>query len=75
MNDRPIHLPERSVTCPVWITQENLDGLQALIKFLEGYEAAGKGTVSGSFELTMFYRQLRDAISEHYTKIRAESNQ
>ena len=73
MNDRPIHLPpstvphqEPSVTCPVWITQSNLDGLQALIKWLEGFESAGKGRVPGSFELISFYRTLCSSIQAHY---------
>ena len=74
-NDRPIHLSdlkickkephsEPSVTVPVWITQSNLDGLQAVIRVIEGMERSGQGRISGSFELTMFYRQLCSAISK-----------
>jgi len=80
-NDRPIHLArlsicdrhpnhDDSVRVPVWITQSNLDGLQAMIQFCGGLEAAGKGRVPGSFELTMFYRQLQSAISDAEEKAR-----
>jgi hypothetical protein len=74
-NDRPIHLleyehickkepySEPSVTVPVWITQSSLDGLNALIRYCEGYEHNGRGRVSGGHELVMFYRQLQTAIS------------
>ena len=73
-NDRPIHLEglaickkraytEASVTVPVCITQSSLDGLQAMIRFCEGMEAAGKGRISGSFELVMFYRTLSTCIA------------
>ena len=72
MADRPIHLPpssvphlEPSVTCPVWITQSSLDGMLMLLTFCQGMEAAGKGRIDGSFELTMFYRTLRSAIQDH----------
>jgi hypothetical protein len=68
-NDRPLHLSElsickkmphteASVCVPVVVTQSALDGLQAMIRFCEGMEAAGKGRISGSFELIMFYRAL-----------------
>lgn len=71
--DRPIHLSpsdkshtEASVTCPVWLTQSNLDGLQALIQFISGLERGQRvGLVPGGHELIMHYRQLRDAISQH----------
>jgi len=76
LSDRPIHLleyecickrqpyTEPSVTVPVWITQSSLDGLQALIRYCEGYEHNGKGRVQGSFELVMFYRTLKECISK-----------
>lgn len=76
MNDRPIHLrpstqphTEASVTCPVWLTQSSLDGMQAMIQFCSGMEAAGKGRIPGSFEIVMFYRTLCDAVRKHYTEL------
>lgn len=79
MTDAPIHLPqnqkrpdgvreEASVVCPVWITQSSLDGIQAILHYCAGVEAAGKGRVPGSFELTMFYRTLSRNIQEHLNK-------
>lgn len=76
-NDMPIHLSnyqicrererpqtEPSVVVPVWITQSSLDGLNALIHYCSGVENSGKGRLPGSFELVMFYRQLRSSIHE-----------
>lgn len=82
-NDRPIHLSQYSicsrqpnaddsVVVPVWITQSNLDGLQAMIQFCGGLEVAGKGRVPGSFELVMFYRQLQSAIRDAEEKAKTE---
>jgi len=80
MSDRPIHLrkfehictprpnTDDSVVVPVWLTQSNLDGLYTLIQFFNGLGAAGQGRVDGTFELTMFYRQLQSAISEANNK-------
>lgn len=78
MNDKPLHLSELkicnreeygggfkcepSVTVPIWVTQSSLDGMQTLIQFLAGLEAAGKGQTPGGFELIMFYRTLVDCI-------------
>ena len=86
--DRPIHLTnysickrephsQPSVEVPVWITQSSLDGMQALIQFINGLEAAGKGQVPGGFDLIMFYRQLDSAIRNADNKARdigVESN-
>ena len=69
MNDAPIHLrklsyfesqemQEDSVTVPIWITQSSLDGMCALIHYCHGVE----GTPPGSFELTMFYRTIKDCL-------------
>ena len=75
-NDRPIHIAELtgiytptphaepSVTLPIWITQSSLDGLQALIRYCEGYEHNGKGRVTGGFELVMFYREIQHKLYE-----------
>jgi hypothetical protein len=75
MNDKPIHLSaylicdkqpyaEPSVTVPIWVTQSSLDGIQALIRFCEGMNAAGHGEINGSFELVMFHRTLRGCIDK-----------
>jgi len=72
ITDPPLHLPpstqphtEASITCPIWVTQSNLDGIQALMQWCEGFEASGKGRVPGSFELTMFMRTIKRNIREH----------
>lgn len=43
-------------------TQNDLDGLNALIHWCDGYEKAGKGRVPGHFELVMLYRSLAASI-------------
>jgi hypothetical protein len=75
MNDRPIHLPpstepsrEPSITVPVWITQSNLDGLHALMQWLDGFIDAKGGTIPGHFELVMHFRQIRSAINNFKEK-------
>jgi hypothetical protein len=84
-NDKPFHLSntsicqkqphtEDSVTVPVWITQSSLDGLQALIRFIEGFERAGNGQVSGGHELVMFYRTLTHSITEADRKMKEQLN-
>lgn len=86
-NDPPIHLAqyqicdkrphsEASVNVPVWITQSSLDGIQTMIKFCDGLQRGGNGTVPGSFELVMFYRTLRGAIDkaeEEHVKARMKN--
>jgi hypothetical protein len=84
-NDRPIHLlnyehickkephQEPSVTVPVWITQSSLDGLQALIRILEGMEKGGNGRISGSFELVSFYRTLQSSICNANNQARLDA--
>ena len=73
--ERPIHLrqysicrieekKEDSVIVPVWITQSSLDAMQQVLGYLEGLGASGKGNISGTFELTMFYRTLKYYIDK-----------
>jgi hypothetical protein len=50
----------------VRITQSSLDGLQALIQWCDGFKHR-HDVVPGSFELVMFYRELRHSIEEHLT--------
>ncbi len=75
MADKPIHLrpskeahTEASVTCPIWVTQSSLDGIAMLLSFFDGVEKAGGGSISGSFDLLMFYRTLRSNIGDHYKR-------
>lgn len=46
------------------IWQSTVDGLCALIHWLNGFEAAGKGRVPGHFELVMHFRSLTNAIRQ-----------
>lgn len=68
-NDKPIHLAEydcsikeehseRCVNMNVCIRQSDLDGLFTLMSFCDGFSKSGNGTVPGSFELRMFYRNI-----------------
>jgi len=67
INDSPIHMPDGSqVVVPVLLTQDNLDGLCALIHYLAGVEASGKGAAPGSLELTTHYRQLVECVRKYY---------
>lgn len=85
MSDRPIHLEglaicnrephsEPSVVVPVWITQSSLDGLFAMMQVCDGFEKSGKGRLNGWFELTMFYRTLRECIYKAEEAARKEAN-
>lgn len=40
------------------VGQSTLDGLAALIHWIDGFQDAGKGRVPGGFELVMFYRSF-----------------
>lgn len=66
--DGPIHWePDKagqSVTCIVTLWQSHLDGLQALLQWLAGFEAGGHGTVPGHYELTGHYRELARRVRE-----------
>jgi hypothetical protein len=69
MTDLPIHLPpsqdphsEPSIHVEVWLPQSNLDGLHALLQWLDGYESAKSGKIPGHFELISHFRQLKSSI-------------
>jgi hypothetical protein len=83
-NERPFHLAELamykhkpggyaepSVTVPICVTQSALDGLNTLIRLLEGYQLAKSGQIPGHFELIMFYRTLTGSIhaaNQHFVE-------
>ena len=46
-----------SYQCNLW--QRHLDGMNALVHWLTGFEAGGHGAVPGHFELTMHLRSLK----------------
>lgn len=48
----------------IHLSQANLDGMRSLLDWLDGYVSAKGGTVPGSFELTMHYRELSRAVRE-----------
>jgi len=73
MLNSPIHLRKYSffkdvkqtgdsVTIPVWLTQDSLDGLNALIHYCEGARSSGGGAVPGEHELIMFYRTIKQSL-------------
>lgn len=57
-SEDPHHEPS-VVLDKVWIPQSHLDGLNALLHFLDGMERGGQGRVPGKFELVMHLRGLR----------------
>jgi len=62
-----LHLKEEFVTIEISVRQGDLDGLNALIHYLEGIEKhAGVGRIPGLFELVIHYRGLLAAIKYHY---------
>lgn len=44
------------------VTQTDMDGLNRLIHWLEGFTAAKSGTIPGYHELVMFYRSIAQDI-------------
>ncbi len=69
---------ESSVTDKVIITEEmhvgadTMQGMNALIHWLKGFEAGGNGVVPGHFELVMHYRSL---MSHDYERRRREADE
>lgn len=63
-NDKVFGIGAQALRCEVLVTQDNVNGLSALIHWLEGFEAAGKGRPPGQFELVMHYRALQDAVAK-----------
>ncbi|MFA6904281.1 MAG: hypothetical protein WC236_14500 [Gallionellaceae bacterium] len=63
-NDLPIHLGAASKNVEITLFQSNLDGINALIHFCEGFSASGKGVIPGSIELIMHYRELRSKTNK-----------
>lgn len=69
MSNHPFHLPpsqnsfsEPGIITKVFITQNNLDGLQALLTWCEGFSAAKNGTIPGYYEVSSFYQSIQTAI-------------
>jgi hypothetical protein len=60
---QPMTAPNMRV--PVWITEQDYQGLHALIHWLRGFEAGGNhGRVPGHHELVSHFRLLTTAIRE-----------
>ena len=58
----------------MWIDQEHIDGILALIYWGEGFEKAGNGNIPGRYELIMHYRILKEAVNKaKYEKTRSET--
>lgn len=75
-NDKVFGIGAPSGYLQVLVTQDNITGLSALIHWLAGFEAAGKGRPPGQFELVMHYRALQDAAAKHNaTLIPAEARE
>lgn len=50
------------------LTQSEMDGLNTLLNWCEGFMAGKGGTVPGFHEVVMFYRQLRSHIFDQRKK-------
>ncbi len=60
-----IHLPEKyeATNFQMWTNQKTVDGLNALIHWLKGYEARGDDHIPGHADLIMHYKSLGLAIA------------
>ena len=57
-----IHLTTSPLKCIVSTSQDDLDGIYALVTWLDGYVSNGSAdAVPGQYELLMLYRRLRAA--------------
>jgi len=56
-----IHLKGDKLRCNIVVDQDELDGIYALLGWLEGYSANGGEGIPGQYELLMVYRRLRAA--------------
>jgi hypothetical protein len=69
-NEPVIHLKDgEEFLCDVRTTQDDLDALNALINWLDGYSAGSSDGVPGHYELTVFYRTLRANHNAKHGKI------
>lgn len=59
---------EPSATVPVWITETDLQGLTALVHWLDGFESAKPGQIPGAHELVMFVRRMNSAVWDSLKK-------
>lgn len=70
-----IHLREKRLRCNVTVSQDDLDGVYALITWLDGYVANGSTAVPGHYELLMLYRSLRNADNAQQKSGRPQSKE
>ncbi len=71
-NEPVIHLkPDEDFLCDVATSQEDLDAINALIHWLDGYSAGSDKAVPGHYELTMLYKSLRaNHIAKHSCRVK-----
>ena len=62
--EQPIYIKGNIKPKEFWVDQSHINGLLALMNWLDGYEAAGKGNISGHHELIMHWRILRSSIQK-----------
>ena len=68
--EQSIHIVGHVKPKEFWIDQQYIDGIVALMHWLNGFEAGGHGQIPGHFELVMMWRILRDAIREQVNEAR-----
>ena len=64
MHEPLIHLAAEKLECKLVVSQEELDGIYALLTWLDGYTSAGSEGVPGHYELLMVYRRLRHSAAQ-----------
>jgi len=73
-NEAIIHLKEyEDFMCAVRLYQEDLDGLNSLIHWLDGYSSGSDKAVPGHYELSVVYRKLRAAHNAKHVPQRSPS--
>lgn len=68
------HTEAHEVLVDFVVTQSDMDGLNRLIHWLEGFSAAKGGTIPGAHELTMHYRCIAQNIYQQRDKEREKQN-
>ena len=62
MNDPAIRVPDGQRRVEIFLTQNHMNGLNALLHWCEGFSAGGHGAIPGHFELIMHHRAIRNAL-------------
>lgn len=75
MNDYPIRLKDHNTKFEMYVSQLDLDGLIALIYWLDGFETSRRtsgagGFIPGSRSLVNIYRIMNNQVKKSYKQER-----